>query len=646
MTRLTLLGFFLVLVLAWFCYRPALSGAFLLDDIPNLGGLAQIDDVRTASDFVLSGASGPTGRPLALLTFALQANQFERGPRAFLKVNVFIHLLNAVLLAWCLYQLASVMAVERGRAILVATSAASLWLLLPLLATSSLLIVQRMTTLSALFSLLGLGSYLAFRRNIEQTPHNSLIAMTALLAVSTLLATFTKESGSLLPMFVLVIEATVLMRPESITQRNWRIWKFVVLVLPSVAVFAYLASRASYPEWMQDRKDFNAWERVLTEAQILWVYIQNAVIGLPVRLGIFQTEYPVSRSLLEFKTLIAGSAWLALLFAAIVRRRRWPLFALAVFWYLAGQVIESTVLPLELYFEHRNYLPIIGPVFALCAYLLLRSGRAWRVGLAAISLLVIVNAYLLYVFASIWGEPSFASRYWALNYPDSSRAVTNMAKYQLTEEGPQRAIQTIRQFTAAHPEYAYLGIQELNISCLFVMESDREQIVAELERDLPNVAFTFTAGRMLSQLFTTTSAIDCGKITPATVERLAVRLHDNARYINDPYYSQFHHKLLAGIARFQGDREATMSNLEKAISYSPSSELNMMMVTALAGAGDFSGADNFINNATLNKPMNPLMAFVWQRDLEGLRAYVRELEKYVLQDQADGTTQGMETDKE
>ena len=37
-TRLTLLGFFVVLVLAWFCYRPALSGPFVLDDIGNLGG--------------------------------------------------------------------------------------------------------------------------------------------------------------------------------------------------------------------------------------------------------------------------------------------------------------------------------------------------------------------------------------------------------------------------------------------------------------------------------------------------------------------------------------------------------------------------------------------------------------------------------
>ena len=71
----------------------------------------------------------------------------------------------------------------------------------------------------------------------------------------------------------------------------------------------------------------------------------------------------------------------------------------------------------------------------------------------------------------------------------------------------------------------------------------------------------------------------------------------------------------------------------------------MMMVTALAGAGDFGGAENFIDNAMLKKPTNPIKALAWQRDMEGLRAYTRELEKYASQDQADDTTQGMETDK-
>ena len=262
---------------------------------------------------------------------------------------------------------------------------------MPLLATSSLLIVQRMTTLSALFSLLGLGGYLTIRRNIEQTPRSSLVAMTAVLAISTLLAALAKESGLLLPTLVLVIEATVLMRPESIEQRGWRIWTFVVLVLPSVAVFAFAASRSLYPEWMALGRGFDGWERLLTESQVLWVYVLKAVIGLPVQLGIYQTEYPISRSLFELKTLVSVSLWSGLLIVAIVWRRRWPLFALAVLWYLAGHMIESTVLSLEIYFEHRNYLPIIGPVFALCAYLLLLPGRGWQVGLAAISLLVVVR---------------------------------------------------------------------------------------------------------------------------------------------------------------------------------------------------------------------------------------------------------------
>ena len=178
------------------------------------------------------------------------------------------------------------------------------------------------------------------------------------------------------------------------------------------------------------------------------------------------------------------------------------------------------------------------------------------------------------------------------------------------------------------------------------MNSDRDQIVAELERGLPGSTFTYTAGTMLSQLFSTTTAVDCGQITPTTVKRLAVRLQQNVRYVDDPFYNQFHHKLLAGIARFHGDQEATIANLEKAISHWPTSELNMMMVTTLAGAGDFSGADNYINNAMLKKPMNPLKALAWQRDLDGLRAYTRELEEYMLRDQADEAAQGLETDVE
>ena len=156
--RLVLIGFCAVVALAWFCYQPAISGAFQFDDKFNLGGLEKVDDARSAIDFALSGIAGPTGRPLALASFALQAESWDQGAAAFLKVNILIHLLNAALLALSLYQLSLLRAVPRNDAAIVAAAAASLWVLMPLLATSSLFVVQRMTTMSALFMWLGLSA--------------------------------------------------------------------------------------------------------------------------------------------------------------------------------------------------------------------------------------------------------------------------------------------------------------------------------------------------------------------------------------------------------------------------------------------------------------------------------------------------------
>ena len=264
--RLVLIGFCAVVALAWFCYQPAISGAFQLDDQFNLGGLEKVDDARSAFDFVFSGMSGPTGRPLALASFALQAENWERGAAAFLKVNILIHLLNAALLALCLYQLALQRAIGRKDAAIVAAAAASLWVLTPLLATASLIVVQRMTTLSALFMLLGLSAYLFTRAKVGDNPKRALTGMSASLVVGTVLAALCKESGVLLPVLVLVLEATVLERPNGVNVRHWRIWQSMFLVLPLTLLLAYLASRVNYPDSVVASRDFNAWERLLTEA--------------------------------------------------------------------------------------------------------------------------------------------------------------------------------------------------------------------------------------------------------------------------------------------------------------------------------------------------------------------------------------------
>ena len=202
-----------------------------------------------------------------------------------------------------------------------------------------------------------------------------------------------------------------------------------------------------------------------------------------------------------------------------------------------------------------------------------------------------------------------------------------MVKYQLDEEGPSRALQTIDSFVTAQPEFAYMRIPALNLLCQTAPDQDHRQVVEQLERELPNIDFTYTTAKMLFQLFNTASGLTCEGVRPGTVASLATMLCDNPRYTNEPLYNQFHQKLLAVIAGQNGDYNATIDHLRKALAHGQSSELNLMMVTALVGAGKFDAARNFIDDAESRGPANPVKALMWQRHLDSLRAQVFKLEQ-------------------
>ena len=53
----------------------------------------------------------------------------------------------------------------------------------------------------------------------------------------------------------------------------------------------------------------------------------------------------------------------------------------------------------------------------------------------------------------------------------------------------------------------------------------------------------------------------------------------------------------------------------------------MMMVTTLAGVGNFDAAREYIDDVRVAAPRNPLQAANWHRDLDELAVYIDELEK-------------------
>src|SRR6185312_5867643 len=130
-------------------------------------------------------------------------------------------------------------------------------------------------------------------------------------------------------------------------------------VIPTVIVLGYLFGTGVHGLWVGGPVGVRSWstgQRLLTEPRVLIDYLKLLWLPRPFSTGLFNDQYIASTSWLHpATTLPAMLAVLGLIAGAWIQRVRHPALALAVLFYFAGQVLESSAIPLELYFEHRNY---------------------------------------------------------------------------------------------------------------------------------------------------------------------------------------------------------------------------------------------------------------------------------------------------
>src|SRR5690606_14205900 len=137
---------FLILILTVLVYCPSLIGGFIFDDLPTLGQMNQYGDMHhwdNIQKFVSSGTAGPTGRPVSLLTFVPQADDWLAGNAfPFKVVNLIIHLLCGVLLYWVTQLLLRAYGeVNQKKIAWVALLTAGFWLLHPLMLSTTLYVI-------------------------------------------------------------------------------------------------------------------------------------------------------------------------------------------------------------------------------------------------------------------------------------------------------------------------------------------------------------------------------------------------------------------------------------------------------------------------------------------------------------------------
>jgi hypothetical protein len=435
-----------LVALAVVAFAPGLNGVFIFDSVERVVRNQALEMTALDGEQFLAAAyaaqAGYPERGLAYVTLAL--NYYLAGqhfdPFAFKLTNLAVHSLNGLLLL----ALAGLVLARWRRLgvlgpassippILLASLAAGLWMLHPIQITSVLYVVQRMTSLAGTWVLAGAILFVLARQRLEEGGRGALAAMYGAVVVCAGIGFLFKQTALLLPAYVAVLEVflfrrTVLSRAQ---KRSLGTFFAVVLVLPLVAGLAALwISPEAFLGGYQNR-DFTLAERLLTEARVLFFYLGLLLAPGLRRFGLYHDDLATSTGLVDpWITLPAVIAWAVVLALTLWGARRREPWAFAAAWFLVGHAMESTVLPLELVHEHRNYVPAVGLWIAVAAY----AGRLWDMagrlrGLVAIAagvwLLAVVA--LSSLRADTWRSPDILLDTLARNHPNSYRSAVGYA---------------------------------------------------------------------------------------------------------------------------------------------------------------------------------------------------------------------------
>ena len=448
------------------CYWPSLSGPFLFDDIPNLellGNTGGLNSVDTYMEFITSGQSGPLGRPLSLATFTIDGQNWPTDAQPFRITNLVIHLING-LLVFLLVRSILAVKYDEGTALKLALLCMALWLLHPLLVSTTAYVIQRMTQLAGLFVMIGLLCYVHGRKQLAETPRRGWTWILAGMGVSGVLAVLSKESGILLPLYALAIEVTVFGRAA--LGRAHRGFLFTVLLLPVAALLGYFALHWEALQLGFEYRPYSMKERLLTQPVVLVEYLHQVFAPRMSGLGIIQDDFPVSTSLLNpVATLLSLIGLIVLVAAAFWCRGRLPYVSLGVLWFIAGHSLEAGPLSLELYFDHRNYLPLVGPLVAVVSILPLLPDKFRRAAYLGLFLFLCLESFLTWQSARLWSNEDLMMQVASVDHPDSLRVQQHAGNKFISAGQYEQALQVQESIAANFPDHTSTRLSILNLRC-------------------------------------------------------------------------------------------------------------------------------------------------------------------------------------
>lgn len=581
----------LVMVVAGLAYFFGVDGPFLFDDYYNLellGARGGVTDIPSAIQFIFGVEQFEINRPLAQLSFLIDDQHWPTQPDTFKRTNIFLHLLTGALIGlFLLGALSARLPVSQAR--FIAIMAACIWLVHPLHVSTTLYVVQRMTILATLFAVASLLFYVQFRHyrwGWKKLLHLILAGLCAILAF------LSKENAAVVLLLYVLVDRLLLAKSDPPDR--------VERILMGAFVVCFL-SAYGYAVWSTaggfEHRAFSMIERMLSQGYVLYKYLVYYVLPGSAGMGLYHDD--VGYLLQDDGHLWMGLFWLlhgVIIALCIWLRRAVPIIAFGVLFYYASHVIESTLIPLELMFEHRNYLGSIGLSVAVGAGLwqlyraLLVKGVSSLVVQSLVALPVIILLVFLAHRSAIWSDYRILAPKWAAEHPYSLRAQTAFLDMLRVQGMEKVALDTI---DVVHARFDDLSMMLLRAELECTVSPEREDVKIDL-RQVPSMTFR------INLLFYLQRAIESphkkcidARVIGGRVEDLVFRAEEMGSLTRRPRFYAKYLDFAADVAALQGDYGKTVKYREKLWEIQPSPYTALRLSSLFLSGGNVDQAEYY-----------------------------------------------------
>jgi len=439
-----------MILLGALSYANTLEAPFVFDDAHNILGNTNIrvSELNTRS-LIKAGFGGPLKtRPLAYISFAL--NYYFNGfaVQGYHAVNITIHLMTGVFLyLFIKILLKRVQAQEffykNDRTI--AFLSATIWLVHPVQTQSVTYIVQRMNSMAAMFYIMSLFFYVQARdlkadgralstsasdktiANLNNKSHVGVrirpILLFVLSALAGGMALCSKEIAVTLPVMIFIVEWFFyqgLSRKWVI--RQGMVWLGVLIFIVIAGSFFIDSPRFSYQNY-----NFSLTQRLMTEFRVVATYIGLLLFPNPGRLNL-DYDYSISQSLFDPPATIFSLILIViLLYTAIAIAKRQRLISFSILWFVINLVIESSVIPLDIIFEHRLYLPSM-TVWLIIILAVFKTSTDKKLLSVLFFAVILLFASWTYERNTVWSDRETLWRDAVSKAPGNSHAHTSLGR--------------------------------------------------------------------------------------------------------------------------------------------------------------------------------------------------------------------------